>query len=392
MSGLHVAYVTAGAADDVHEWSGLNAAIRDSIVRQGCVVSNVDRLGAPYPFALRVKRRIMSALGTTYAIERSPHAAAQWSRAASDKIARLSGVDAIVSTSTTTVSRLDNAFPLALWLDATFHSLRTTYPEYANYSRASIDEGDRLERAALARATLVCYSSQWAADDAVRYYDLPPRKVRVVEFGANVDGPFADERDAAAAVAARDLATARFAFIGVDWERKGGQLAVDVVRRLNDAGVPSSLTVAGCATPADVARLPFVTSLGFLSKKVAADRQQLHDLLSGAHFLLLPTQAECFGLVFAEAAAYAVPSISRNVGGVASAITHGETGLLMGATAGAEVYCAAVRELIANRERYSAMCLAAYRDFQQRLNWRVAGRRFIDELRGMVSSQPAPGA
>lgn len=392
MSGLHVAYVTAGPADDVHEWSGLNAAIRASIVRHGCVVSNVDRLGTPYPFALRVKRRIMAALGTTYAIERSPHAAAQWSHAASAKIARLSGIDAVVSTSTTTVSRLDNAFPLALWLDATFHSLRSTYPEYANYSRASIDEGDRLERAALARATLVCYASQWAADDAVRYYDVSPRKVRVIEFGANVESPFADERNAAEAVAARDRATVRFAFIGVDWERKGGQLAVDVVRRLNDMGVPSSLTVAGCATPADVAGLPFVTPLGFLSKKVAADRQQLHDLLSGAHFLLLPTQAECFGLVFAEAAAYAVPSISRNVGGVASAITHGDTGLLMSATAGADAYGAAVRELIMNRERYSAMCLAAYRDFQQRLNWRVAGRRFTDELRSMVASRPGPGA
>jgi glycosyltransferase involved in cell wall biosynthesis len=390
---LHVAYVTVGQADDMHEWSGLNAAIRASIERQGCIVSNVDRLGTSYPFTLRLTRRIMAAFGSTYALERSPHAAARWSRVASEKIAQLSAVDAIVSTGVTPVSRLAGDIPLALWSDATFHSLRTTYPEYANYSRRSIEEGDRMERAALARASLVCYASQWAADDAVRYYGVPARKVRVVEFGANVETPYADEHAAGAAVAARSSATMEIAFIGVDWERKGGPLAVDAVRRLNDAGVPAVLTVAGCVPPAEVTALPYVRPLGFLSKKVAADRQRLHDLLTGSHVLLLPTMAECFGLVFAEAAAHAVPSISRDVGGVASAIAHGETGLLMDASAGAEAYCGALRELRVHPERYRALSLAAYRDFQRRLNWRVAGRRFTDELRAaLASAQPGPAA
>jgi glycosyltransferase involved in cell wall biosynthesis len=386
MSALRLAYVTVGAATDVHEWSGLNAAIRASLVAQGCIVSDVDRLSASYPLHLRLRKRVLAQFGVTYALDRSPFAASRRSQLASGQIARLNGVDAVVATGTTAVSQLDRGLPLALWADATYHSLRTTYPEYAAYSRASIEEGERLERAALERATLLCYASQWAADDAVDYYRQPRQKVRVIEFGANAESPFVDEAAAAAAVASRPPSPIGFAFIGMDWVRKGGNLAVEIVRGLNDAGIASVLTIAGCRPPAEVAALPFVRCLGFLSKKSAPDRERLDDLWRGSHFLLLPTLAECFGLVFAEAAAFALPSISRDVGGVRSAVIEGRTGLLMPADAGAPAYCDAIRALVRDQTRYRAMALAAYQDFQQRLNWRVAGARFTAELRALVSS------
>jgi glycosyltransferase involved in cell wall biosynthesis len=381
---LRVAYVSVGRADDVHEWSGLNAAIRASLIRQGCRLHDVDRLGTEYPLALRVRKKLHdSFLATTYALERSPVAASRWSRIADDRIAQLGPVDAVVSPGTLPVAFLETAAPLAIWGDATFHSLRATYPDYAAYSRASIVEGDRVERAALGRASLICYASEWAADDAAGYYGVTRNKIRVIPFGANCDPPYASAAEAAAAVAARDWSVARFAFIGVDWQRKGGDLAVAIVQRLNELGTRSVLTVVGCQPPAGVAG-PNVECPGFLSKKSETDKARLDQILRASHFLLMPTTAECFGLVFAEASAYALPSVSRAVGGVPSAVLDGRTGRLLPADAGVDAYCAALQPLLQDRARYGAMCAAAYHDYATRLNWQVAGARFVDELREAV--------
>lgn len=392
LAPLRIAYVTVGKADDLHEWSGLNAAIRQSLIQQGCEVENVDQLGTAYPLALRLRRRLCASfLGSTYALERSPKVVSEWSRIATERVMQLPRLDAVVSTSTLPVAFLESTAPLAIWADATFHSLRSTYPGYASYARASIDEGDRVERAALGRASLVCYASAWAADDAVGYYGVSKRKTRVIPFGANCESPFSSEVEAASFVSRRDWSVVRFAFVGVDWHRKGGDLAVAVVRRLNEQGTKSVLSVVGCRPPLAVEDLPYVECLGFLSKKSPLEQERLNAVMLQSHFLMLPTLAECFGLVFAEASAYALPSVARAVGGVASAVRHGHTGLLLPADADVDAYCEALQPLIRDRVRYATMCVEAYRNYADRLNWEVAGARFVSELRQAVPVRTAAG-
>lgn len=386
-AALRIAYVTIGKADDPHEWSGLNAAIRAAMLQQGCVVHNVDELGAPYSLAQRARKRAQAALlGSHYALERSPAAAAAWSRLVDQRVAGLPPIDAVVSTGTLAVASLNLPAPVAIWADATFHGLRSTYPDYANYSRRSISDGESVERAALTRASLVCYASQWAADDAVEHYGIARGKVRPIPFGANCDSPFATESDAALAVEQREWSVMRFAFVGVDWSRKGGDLAVAVVEKLNQRGIASVLAVIGCDPPPAVRSLPYVECHGFLSKKVAADTARLQAVLLSSHFLLVPSLAECFGLVFAEASAFALPSVARAVGGVPSAVRHGRTGLLMPPDAGADAYCDALAPLLADRRRYATMCIDAYRDYASRLNWQAAGALFCAALRDTVAA------
>lgn len=383
---LRIAYLTVGKATDISEWSGLNASIRNAILQQGCLVDDVDQLGVSYTLASRLRKRAHAALfGTNYALERTRQASARWSRLASERIAPLPSVDAVVSTGSLPTAFLDVRQPLAIWADATFHALRETYPEHARYARSSVAEGDRIEQSALTRASLVCFASEWAADDAVSYYGVPREKVRVIPFGANCQSPFAGAEAAAAVVAQRDWSVARFVFVGVDWQRKGGDTAVAIVRRLNELGTKSVLTVVGCTPPDSVTSLPFVECLGYLSKKNDAERVRLDAALLSAHFLLVPTVAECFGLVFAEASAYALPSISRAVGGVASAVRHGRTGFLLPPDAGSDAYCDLLRPLLADRGRYAAICRDAYQDYRDRLNWQVAGARFVAELRGVIA-------
>ena len=62
----------------------------------------------------------------------------------------------------------------------------------------------------------------------------------------------------------------------------------------------------------------------------AASRELLPDLYRAADVCAVPSAYESFGLVAVEAMAAATPAVATRVGGLASTIAHGKTGLLVG--------------------------------------------------------------
>jgi hypothetical protein len=81
----------------------------------------------------------------------------------------------------------------------------------------------------LERCSLAGYTSDWAAQSAIRYYKLDSRKVRVVPLGANLDsGLSADEVEAV--IATRPSSHCRLLFIATRWRSNGGDLAMEVAR------------------------------------------------------------------------------------------------------------------------------------------------------------------
>ena len=147
----------------------------------------------------------------------------------------------------------------------------------------------------------------------------------VLSFGANLETT-PTRAAVAQTIDARDRRQVRLLFIGVDG-RKGEPVAMAVTRHLNRMGIPAHLTVIGCDPQLeneDEGR-QFVTRLGFL-KKNAAGQARIQEEFARSHFLIVPSIAECFGIVYCEASSFGVPSIARNVGGVASAVRNGRNG------------------------------------------------------------------
>ena len=60
-------------------------------------------------------------------------------------------------------------------------------------------------------------------------------------------------------IATRDPRELRLLFIGMDWQRKGGPVALAVTRELNRMNIPAGLTVIGCNPLLDEADLRTVT-------------------------------------------------------------------------------------------------------------------------------------
>jgi glycosyltransferase involved in cell wall biosynthesis len=258
--------------------------------------------------------------------------------------------------------------------DATFASMRGYYPVFDRIAPAAASAADAIERTLIRGALLSAYPSAWAADSARDDYGARPDQVAEIAWGANMD---------TRAAASRTLppGEVRFLFVGLDWPRKGGPMAVAIVEALAQRGIACRLDVVGVGADA-LGRTPpgNVHFHGFVSKRTPEGRALLDQLFADAHFFLLPTAAECFGIVFAEAAAHALPSISYLTGGVPSAVRNGETGILLPLGASAGDFVEALLPVLTEPGRYAAMSAAALADSHDRLDWNVWARRLAEAL------------
>ncbi|HFM1639257.1 TPA: glycosyltransferase, partial [Escherichia coli] len=80
--------------------------------------------------------------------------------------------------------------------------------------------------------------------------------------------------------------------------------------------------------------------------------QKFIDVLSNADILLLPTIAECYGMVFCEAAAFGLPVVATDTGGVSSIVINERTGILIKDPLDYKHFGNAIHKIISSVETY----------------------------------------
>ncbi len=282
--------------------------------------------------------------------------------------------DVVFSPTIRPIVYLECKQPIVFWGDATCASLANFYPQYQNMCQESLQNWHLMERLALDRCKLALYASDWAARSAIDYYGADPAKVKVVPFGANIDSrrSLSEIRDL---IAARPSHRCKLLFLGVDWERKGGDVALQVAARLNNLGLDTELTVIGCEPNVEGQLPSFVKCLGYISKSTTAGKDKLDRAIAESHFLILPSSAECYGVVFCEANSFGVPCLARKVGGIPTIIRPNINGNLFDLNADISEYCDYIYQLFANYSDYQDLALSAFNEYESRLNWDVAGQQ-----------------
>lgn len=387
---MKIAYVTTYDPADVQNWSGLGANIRSSLLAQNC---EVDSLG-PLPRLTGMRGLWLRAAGIAYnrmlrarlgkfSDERDPGVARFYAKTVME---RLKGrYDVIVSPGTIPVAFVKSEVPIAIWADATFRSLVTTYQGYGGMTKAYYRDGEALEHQALARASLCVFSSEWAAQSAIRDYGADERKVKVIPFGANVEEDQYEDVDAA--IATRDRRKVTLLFVGYDFVRKGGPKLLQILRELHALRIAAELDIIGCTPEIPEKLKAHVRVHGILSKKTSEGRECLAKAFLCAHWLVLLSEAECYGLVLAEANRYGVPCISNRVGGIPTIIRDNHNGKLFPAGADARDIAAYIAGMSLDRSGYTQMAINAFAEYRTRLNWRVAGSRFVSCLNALIASR-----
>lgn len=277
------------------------------------------------------------------------------------------------------IAYLNTDIPIIYSTDATFAVMANYYPELTPAAPPFSREGNLVEKRALDKASLVVTSSKWAADSMVRDYRTPEDKIEIIACPAHL------ERSPAREVVMRkkDRGECRLLFVGIDWQRKGGGIAVEALDWLNDNGVPSKLIVCGCSVPEKYKHNKSVIAAGFFDKNTTQGNKDLEEMYLSSHFLILPTRAENFGQVFAEAAAYGLPVLASNTGGVPSAVDHKENGFLLDYAAKGKEYGRIIKEMWEDPDKYESMRLASRAAFENKFSmdvWRNSMRMVMDKL------------
>ena len=381
---MKVAYITTYSANDIRQWSGLGYYISQSLKDQRISLVHIGPLKEKKSLLFSARQRLYNhMLNKGYLREREPSVLKYY---AEQIIANLSTVDVdiIFSPSTIPIAYLQCNQPIVFWTDATFGGMIDFYPEFSNLCKLTIKNGNEMEKAALDRCKLAIYSSEWAAKTALDNYDVKRSKVKIVPFGANINCD-RDFDDIERIVDSRPSNKCKLLFLGVDWIRKGGSIALDVAKELNKWGLDTELTVVGCQ-PIIKGELPsYVRTLGYISKATKEGLLQINRLLAESHFLILPSKSEAFGVVFCEANSFGTPCIATNVGGIPTIIRDSINGKLFSKDADVAEYCHYIFNLLSNYSHYRELALSSFKEYQSRLNWSVAGKNVKKLLTDVIS-------
>lgn len=162
----------------------------------------------------------------------------------------------------------------------------------------------------------------------------------------------------------------------MEWERKGGDIALAAFRLLQQKALNPVLHIIGCIPPHDLSKESAIINIPFLDKNKPEDFKQLHNIFLQTDFLILPTRAECAGIVFCETSAYGIPSITTNTGGVTTYVKKRINGFALPIESGGKEYAVIIEGLCRNRSETQLLKKSSRNQFEEVLNWDNWGREF----------------
>jgi glycosyltransferase involved in cell wall biosynthesis len=376
---LKIAFVTTLDPQNRRTWSGTIYYIAKALQKHCGEVTFIGPIRSWERTLGKILHKVSRLLlKKNFAYNASFLVAKKHARLAAQKLAGQEFDLIVAPTGAADIAFLQTNTPIVLIEDATFAILQNYYPQYSNLLGLSARQADAISQLAINNASLAIYSSEWAAQSAREIYHADAGKVHVVPFGANFDEP--PSKKAALARKRSDRCT--LLFLGVDWQRKGGEIAFETLLKLEDLGIQAELIVCGCVPPTSFSH-ERMKVIPFLDKNDETQRKELENLFMTSDFLLLPTRSECYGVVFCEASSYGLPSITTNTGGVSGVIKDGENGFMLPHDARGSAYAEVIAQLYRDEQRYYELVKSSRAAYDERLNWDawgIAVKRIISDI------------
>jgi glycosyltransferase involved in cell wall biosynthesis len=276
-----------------------------------------------------------------------------------------------VSASPQLIAYLKTDIPVIFMIDATFQQIQGYYPYFSNLAEYNIRQGIELDKNAFDKAAHCMLASKWNKISAVNDYGIDSEKITVIPCGANMDyipvsgdlQPYTGEQ-------------LRLLFLAVDWDRKGGNIALEAFRLLECKGIKVQLYIIGCVPLYDLSNEKDITVIPFLDKNKKEDFQQLHKIFLETTILFLPTRAECAGVVFSEASAYGIPSVTTDTGGVTTYVKNEINGYTLAYEDGPEEYASLLEKILIDRDLLNRLKISSRKYYEEHLSWQQWGHRF----------------
>jgi glycosyltransferase involved in cell wall biosynthesis len=340
---------------------------------------DINPVWLPIRYEVRGPERLVPVLRNTWSVRASWRA-----RRALGSARSRNHLDALVfHTQVASLFSIDimRRIPSLISLDATPINYDTLGKHY-NHRPAGRGLIDRQKyelnrRAFHAAAGLVTWSD-WARRSLINDYGVNGDRVRVLAPGAAAS--FFDIGRVRQSTPQRADAKApvRILFVGGDFYRKGGPILLEAMR-----GQIGSRCELHVATQYDVPAQPNL----FVHHGLEANSPELLRLFAEADLFVLPTNADCLGLVVMEAAAAGLPVIATDVGALSELVRLGETGLTI-PVGDVGALTAALSLLVDDPERRGRMSRAGYALARVKFDAQRNNRLLLDLVGELVETRP----
>lgn len=265
---------------------------------------------------------------------------------------------------------------MILLADASYVGLEGYYPLYDNVLPSCSRYAHHIHRETWNACYKGILSSQWAKNHTVKGYGIDSSKLHVIEFGANIDTPILGTRT----ISFKDKTHYNILLSGVDWVRKGGEVAIECSKRLNSYGRGKFiLHIVGMPVPEQHKALPFIKEYGFLNKNIPEQYAKYLAILEQMDIFLFPSRAECSATVLCEAAGLGLPTFCYETGGLANYVVNGKNGERLPLSATGKDFAEAIMNAI-ETDKLDDYSRGAQEMYNTRLNWNIWTQRVKNEI------------
>lgn len=264
----------------------------------------------------------------------------------------------------TNIAYIKTDTPIAYFTDATTHLMQNYY---WHYCRILEREADIIQSRCLKNSSVNLAASTWALDDMVNYFGISGEKCVLCRLGANVNVENLQSK--------KEESVINILFVGADWERKGGSTAIETVKRLKtmDASRRYVLHIVG-GMPRNGISTEDIIFYGFLDRKNAEQDALRTKLFQKSDIFLLPTKAECAGIVFCEASAYGIPIVTYDTGGIGDYVVNGFNGFRLPARSSSKEFAETILDIVNNPSLKEHLMENGKKIYAESLNWDACGK------------------
>jgi starch synthase len=259
--------------------------------------------------------------------------------------------------------------PYMAWSDCTFHDYIEIFHRREQFRSDDLERIEHAEAAWLSKASLVIFTTRWAADRAISHYSLDANRVASVGIFGEIEMPLRDAFDDGM----------EFAFVSTNFQAKGGPTVLSAYRAVRKSHPRAALVIVG-DSPSKLAAEPGVSFAGFLRKEIPRDYQRLLEIMGRARAIVHPTQSDIAPLLLVEAGYLGCPVISSRKFGIPELVVDGRTGLLLDDPSQPAAVAEAMRWMLEHDDEYRNMRAAAWSNAREL----HSKRRFEERLQACV--------
>lgn len=285
--------------------------------------------------------------------------------------------DAVITCTYHFCAELHVDIPVVFFSDVTFDLFKNFVKNREpHYHKLAFET----EQKSLENVDSIIYASEWAKENAISHYNIPPNKIHVIEFGANLPQQEINTN------INKSFDVCNLLFVGRNWNSKGGEIVLNTYKILKTRGLNCTLTIIGC-TPPEKNNDTHIKVIPWLNKNNKKDMDMYISILKRSHFMVLPTRFDAFGIVLCEASSFGIPSITTNICGVMQPIKNGINGVLLPLEAKPKDYADKICEIFCNQTLYNTMSKNAIQEYSKRLNWQVWEERVAGLLKKVYETK-----